>query len=66
MVKLEHDKIWNKDFLKMKIKSYGDEATDFLNIEIPKVGSNYTYLAVIFIDFVLKRHGTYYIDVFVK
>ena len=38
---------YNKIYLKIKIKSYGDEAIDFYDEEIPKVGSNYTFLAVI-------------------
>ena len=44
--------IYNKKFLKTKIKYYGDEATDFHDKEIPKVGCNYTCLAVILIDFI--------------
>ena len=40
---------------KIKIKSYGDEATDFRIKEISKVGSNYTCLTVTLIDFVLKK-----------
>ena len=35
--------IYNKRFLKTKIRSYGHEATDFHNNEISKVGSSYTY-----------------------
>ena len=30
-------------------------STDFYDKEIPKVGSNYNYLAVIFIVFILKK-----------
>ena len=45
--------ICNKKFLKIKIKFYGDEATDFHDEEIPKVGSNYICLTLILIDFVL-------------
>ena len=41
--------------MKIKIKSYVDEATDFHNKEILKPSSNYTCLAVILIDFVLKK-----------
>ena len=44
---------YNKRYLKTKMKSYGDEVTDFHDGEIPKAGSNYTYLAVILIDFFL-------------
>ena len=41
--------------LKTKIKSYGDEGTHFYNKEIPKVDSNHTCLAVISLDFALKK-----------
>ena len=47
--------IYNKKFLKTKMKSYLDKAADFRNEEISKVGSNYTCLAVIWIDFILKK-----------
>ena len=39
-----------KNFLKTKIKSYCDKATNFHDKEIPKVGSGYTCLVVITID----------------
>ena len=32
--------VYNKKILKTKIKSNSDEATDFYDIEIPKVGPN--------------------------
>lgn len=35
---------------KIKIKSHGDEVTDLHDKELPKVGSNYTSLAVINVD----------------
>ena len=38
----DSDSICNKIILKTKIKSYGDETTDFHDKEIPKVGFNYT------------------------
>ena len=37
----------HKEYLKTKIKSHGDEVTDFHDKEIPKVDSNQTCLAVI-------------------
>lgn len=40
-----------KKFLETKVKSCGREATDY----IIKVGSNYTCLAVIFVDFVKNK-----------
>ena len=36
------------------------------NNEIPKVDSNYTCLAVILINFVLKKDENYYLQVFLK
>ena len=47
--------IYSKTFLKTKIKSCSDEATDFHDKEMAKVGSNYICLAVLLIDIVLKK-----------
>ena len=55
-----------KIFLKTKVKSHGDEATDFHDKEIPKSGSDYTYLAVISLYFSLKKDEIYYPQVFLK
>ena len=52
--------------MKTKIKSYGDESTDFDNKEIPTPGSNHTCLAVITIDSALKQEENYYPQVFLK
>ena len=49
-----------KFFLKTKLKSYIDDATDFLDKKITKADSNHTYLAVISLDFCLNK------DVFLK
>ena len=43
----------NKNLLKTKIRSYGDEATDFHSGKIPEAG--YIYWSVILIDCVLKE-----------
>ena len=45
-IKKEFDSepVYNKKTLKTKIKSYGDEATDFYDKEIPKVDSNRTLI----------------------
>ena len=51
---------------KIKIKTQGDGVTDFYDKEIPKVDSNHTCLAVISLDFDLKRDGSYYHQVFLK
>ena len=44
----------NKTVLKTKIKYSIDEATNFHDKEMPNVGSNYSCLVIILIDFVLK------------
>ena len=51
-IKKEFDSkpVYNKIFLKTKIKSYGDEVTDFHVKEISKVDYNHTCLAVINVD----------------
>ena len=55
-----------KIFLKTKIKTYNDEARDFHDKEISQMGSNHTCLALIKIDFSLKKDENYYLQVFVK
>ena len=57
---------YNKIYLKIKKISYGDEAVDFYDEEIPKVGSNYTCLAVIWIDFVLEKYENYHPQAFLE
>ena len=64
--KNESKPIYNKKLLKSKIKTYTNEAADFGDEEVPDVGSNYTYLAIILIDFVLKKDENYYPQVFLK
>ena len=56
-IKREFDSepVYNQNFLKTKIKSYGDDVTDFYDKEIPKVNSNHTCLAVISLDSTLKK-----------
>ena len=55
-----------KIFLKTKMKSYGDEVTDFYGREIPKVDSNHTCLAVISLDSALNKDRNLYPQVFLK
>ena len=52
--------------MKTKIKSYGDEVTDFYNKEILKVNSNHSCLAVISLDSAIKEDENYYLQVFFK
>ena len=42
-------------FLKTKRKYHGDEITDFFVKKIPRIGSDGNCLAVISLDFALKR-----------
>ena len=46
--------VYNKRYLKTKIKSSWNEATDFHHKTMPKADSNYTCLALILIDYVFK------------
>ena len=52
--------------MKFEIKSYCDEVTDFFDKEFPKVDSYHTCLAVISLDFALKKDENYYPQVFLK
>ena len=47
---------------KIKIKSYGDEVTDFYDKEIPKVkfNSNHIFKIVISLDSALQKDENYY------
>ena len=58
----DNEPVYNKDHLKTKIKSHGDEVTDFYDNEIPKVVTNRTCLAIISLDFVLKKDEKYYLQ----
>ena len=67
-MKKEYDSepVYNKQFLKTKIKSHGDEVTDFYDKKISKLDSNYTNLAAISLDPALKKDENYYPKVFLK
>ena len=67
-IKKEFDSkpVYNKNFSKTKIKSYGDEVTDFYDKQIPKMDSNYNCLAVISLDSTPKKDENYYLQVFLK
>ena len=67
-IKKEFDSepVYNKNFLKTKIKFHGDEVTDFYDKGIPKVDSNHTCLAVNSLDSALKKYENYYPQVFLK
>ena len=51
----DNELICNKKIFETKIKPYGDKVRDFHNKKMPKVGSDYDCLAVLSIDFFLKK-----------
>ena len=63
---LDREPIYNKNYLKTKIKFHGDEVTDFYDKQIPKLDSNHTCLALISLDSALKKDDNYYPQVFLK
>ena len=67
-IKKEFDSepVYNKNYLKTKIKSHGDEVTDFYDKKVSKLDSNHTCLAVINLDSALKKDDNYYLQVFLK
>ena len=62
----DSEPVYNKNSLKTKIKSHGDDVTDFYDKEIPKVDSNHTCLAVISLDSALKKGENYCLQVFLR
>ena len=52
---LDSKPLYNKEFLKTKIKSHGNEVTDFYDKEIPRSNSNNSCLAVTSLDFALEK-----------
>ena len=52
--------VYNKKFLKTKLKSHGEENKEFYDEQIPKMGSNSTCLAVISEDSTLNKDRNYY------
>ena len=44
---LDNEPVYNKDFLKTKIKSHGDEVTSFYDKKSPKVDSTQICLVII-------------------
>ena len=58
--------VYNKEFLKAKIESHGNEVTDFYDKKVPKEVSNHTCLAVITLDSALKKNDNYHPQVLLK
>ena len=61
----DSEPVYNKNYLKAKIKSHGDKVTDFYDKKIPKLGSNHTCLAVIILDSALNKDDSC-LQVFLK
>ena len=52
--------VYNKMFLKTKLKFHDNKVAYFYDKEIPKADSNHTCLAVISLDSALNKTGNYY------
>ena len=63
-IKIEFDSelVYDKKFLKTKIKFHSDKVTDFYDKEIPKADSNHTCLAVISSEYALRKVENYYLQ----
>ena len=53
--KLDCEPIYNQEFMKIKIRSYSVEVTDFHTRIMPEWGSNYICCLIVLIDSVLKK-----------
>ena len=62
----DSDTVYNKNYLKAKIKSHGDEVTDFYDKIIPKLDFNHTCLAVTSLDSAFKNDDNFYLQVLLK
>ena len=54
----DSEPVYNKKILRTKVKSHGDEVTDFYDKEIAKVASNHACLAVISLILLPKKMKT--------
>ena len=64
--KIDSKPVYNKKVFRSKIKSHADEATNFLDKEVPEVGSDYNCLTVMNLDSALKKDENCYPQVFLK
>ena len=63
----DSDPIYNKQYLKAKIKSYNEKInTNFQNNKMPKEGSQCISLSVILIASIFRTCKNYYPQVFLK
>ena len=67
MKKLNSEPVYNKKYLKAKIKFYnGKSNTNFHNNKIPKKGSQFICLSVILTNFAFTTGKNYYPQVFLE
>ena len=61
-IKREFDSksVYNKNYLKNKIKSHGDEVTDFYDKKVLKLDSNHNCSAIISLDSALRKGDSNY------
>ena len=66
-IKKEFDSepVYNKNYLKSKVKSHGDELPDFYDKKIPKLDF-YTCLPITTLDSALKKNDNYYPQLLLK
>ena len=61
-IKKEFDSepVYDKNYLKTKIKCRGNDVTDFYDKKIPELDSNHTCSAVTTLDFAITKDENYY------
>ena len=60
------ESVYDKSFWKTKIKSHGEEVTDFYNKKTPNVDSNHICLVVIRLVSTMKKEENHYPQMFLK
>ena len=60
----DSEPVYDKNYLKAKVKSHDDKVTDFCDKKIPNLDSNHTCLAIISFNSALNKDGNYYLQVF--
>ena len=61
MFEFDNEPVYNKSYLKTKIKLHGNEVTDFYDEKNPKLDSNHTCLAVITFNSALQKNDSCYL-----
>ena len=58
---IDSEPVYNKNYLKAKLKSHGDKVTAFSDKKIPKLGFNHTHKSL---DSALNKNDNYYQQLF--